>query len=250
MASPSVVTATESNATADDTSPFTVSRAAGVSGQLTIVVFAVDGNPTLTWPGDYTQFFVEIAVGNTHAIYGAYHQESGSEGTTFDITSSASEKWAAIVYSISGAETPATQAPEATTFDNSGVASASPDPPAITPTGGSKDYLFIAAVATDGEEADDDTWGNTSPSGYTPDPPRQKTSGTTGLGTTNVSLETAELALTTAGPENPGAFGNDQSLAYAAATIVVHPASAPTVPLGWGPVTAQPYSIPGKVIVY
>lgn len=226
MASPVVVgTPTESNATADDASPFTVSRPAGVAGQLTIAIIAVDGGPTLTWPAGYTQFFAQSRVGEFR-ITGAYHQEDGSEGTTFDITSSASEKWAAIVYSISGAENPATQAPEATTVDGS-TGTANPDPPSITPTGGSKDYLFIAAIANDGEEADDDTWGNTSPTNYTPSPPRQKATGVGGLGNTNTSLETAERALTAAS-EDPGTFNNDVSHTYVGATIAVHPAGAVT----------------------
>lgn len=228
MASPAVVgTPTESNATADDASPYTVSRPSpGVSGQLTIVIIAVDGNPTLTWPSGYTQFFTQSRAGG-FTIYGAYHQEDGTEVTTFDITSDASEKWAAIVYSISGAANPASRAPEATTVDGS-VATTDPDPPSITPTGGSKDYLFIAAINNDGEEADDDAWGNTSPTNYTPSPPRQKTSAVAGQPTTNVSLETAERQLTTAGPEDPGTFNNDLSKTYAGATIAVHPPAAPT----------------------
>lgn len=221
MAFPAVVgTPTESNATADDASPFTVSRPAGVSGQLTIAIIGTDGVPTLTWPTGYTEFFSQ-AAGGSFQIKGAYHQEDGTEGTTFDITSSASEKWAAIVYSISGAANPATQAPEATTFAG-GTATTTPDPPSITPTGGSKDYLFIAAVNNDGEEADDDTWGNTSPTSYTPSPPRQKSTDIAGVASTNCSLETAERALTAA-TEDPGTFANDLSKTYHAATIAVHP---------------------------
>lgn len=225
MASPSVVgTPTESNVTTDDASPFTVSRPAGVNGQLTIVIFGVDGNPTLTWPSGYNQFFTQ-ARATGFKIVGAWHQEDGTEGTTFDITSSASEKWAAIVYSISGAENPSTQPPEATTFDGS-TATANPDPPSITPTGGSKDYLFIAGVVQDGEEADDDTWANTPPTSYTPSPPRQKATDLFGVAGTNVSLCTAERALTAAS-DNPGTFNCDQSLTYVAATVAVHPPGPP-----------------------
>lgn len=223
MASPVPVTATESNATADDASPFTVSRAAGVNGQLTIAVLGTDGQPTLTWPSGYTQFFTQSQAG-AFTIYGAYHQEDGTEGTTFDIISDASERWAAIVYSLSGAANPATQVPEATTVDGS-VATANPDPPSITPTGGSKDYLFIAAVNNDGEEADDDTWNNFPPLFYTPFPARQKTTAAAGATTLNCSLETAEQAATTAGPEDPGVFTNDLSKTYVGATIAIHPSA-------------------------
>jgi len=226
MAFPAIVgTPTESNATADDASPFTVSRPAGVNGQLTIVIIGVDGNPTLTWPAAYTQFFTQSRAG-TLTIYGAYHQEDGTETTTFDITSSASEKWAAIVYSISGAANPTTQVPQAATVDGS-VASNTPDPPSLTPTGGAKDYLWIAAVTQDGEEADDDTWANTPPASYTPSPPRQKSTDVGAAATTNVSTCTAERQLNAAS-DNPGTFGVDQSLTYVAATIAIHPVS-PTI---------------------
>lgn len=108
------------------------------------------------------------------------------------------------------------------------TATASPDPPSIDPTGASKDFLFIAAVNNDGEEADDDTWGNTPPTSYTPSPPRQKASGTGGVATTNISLETAERQLNTAGPEDPGTFANDVSHTYAGATVAVHPTTLQT----------------------
>lgn len=225
MAFPTIVgTPTESNATADDASPFTVSRPAGVNGQLTIVVFGTDGNPTLTWPSGYTQFATQDRAGG-FKIAVAYHQEDGTEGTTFDITSSASEKWAAIVYSLSAADNPATQAPEATVVDGS-AATTDPDPPAITPTGGAKDYLFIAAIVQDGEELDDDTWANTPPTSYTPSPPRQISTGTGAAATTNVSLCTAERQLNAAS-DDPGTFNCDVSHTYVGATIAVHPVTPP-----------------------
>lgn len=225
MASPSIVNVVESNATSDDASPYTISRPAGVSGQLTIVILSTDGQPTLTWPSGYTQFFTQTRAAG-HTMYGAYHQEDGSEGTTFNVTASASEKWAAIVYSLSGAENPSTQAPEATTVDGSS-ATLNPDPPSITPTGGSKDYLFIACAHQNGEEIDDDTWATASPTNYTPNPPRQKTSGDAGATSTNVSLATAERALT-ASSEDPGTFTFTQSLQWVGATVAVHPGSAVT----------------------
>lgn len=233
-ASPTVVgTPTESNATADDASPLTVSRPAGVSGQLTIAILAVDGIPSLTWPSGYNVIVTESEAGNDWTLSIAYRWEDGTEGTTFDVTSSASEKWAAIVYSISGAENPSTQAPEATQFE--GAASTTPDPPSITPTGGSKDYLFIVAVLQNGEEADDDTWCNSPPTNYTPSPPRQKSSDIAGVAGTNVSVCSAERALNAAS-DDPGTFSVDLSRTYGAATIAVHPpggAPPPATSPGW-----------------
>ncbi|MGH2375030.1 MAG: hypothetical protein ACRDIC_16385, partial [bacterium] len=221
MASP-VVGAVSETIISTDSNSWTVNRPAGVSGRLTIAIAGHDGNGiTMTWPTGYTQFFAQDNTGGVLGVKGAYHLEDGTEGTTFILGLSAAEKGACIVYQVSGAETPATQVPEATTA--SAGATLDPDCPAITPTGGSKDYLFIAGVCTNGEEADDDTWGNTSPTNYSPSPPRQKTSGIAGTPTTNCCLETAERALTAA-TEDPGIFNNDQSLAYASFTIAVHPA--------------------------
>jgi hypothetical protein len=233
MASPTVVgTPTESNAAADDATPFTVSRPAGVNGQLTIVVIGADGTPALTWPTGYNQF-ASISRGTDVTLYAAYRQEDGTEGTTFGITSGASEKWAAVVYSISGAENPSTQVPEATTVAAS--ATTTPDPPSITPTGGSKDYLFIAAVLQTGEGADDDTWATAAPTNFTN--LLQKTTAVAGLPGTNASLCTAQRANTTAS-EDPGTFTVAQSLQYAAATIAVHPSSG-------GGATAVPFPYVG-----
>lgn len=235
MAFPAVVgTPTESNATADDTEPWTVSRPAGVNGQLTIVLFTCDGEPSLSWPSGYTSLGSTSGGGFTFGA--AYRLEDGTEGTTFNISSTVggfSEKWAAIVYSISGAESPATQAPELTLA--TGTAS-NPNPPANTPTGGAKDYLWIAAGAMDGEEADDDTWANTPPTGYTPSPPRQKTSDIAGGPTSNVSLCSAEQQLNAAS-ENPATFSLDVGKDWVAFLIAIHPPAGPA-----GPPTAGYYS--------
>lgn len=223
-ATPAVVgTPTESTQSSDDTSPFTISRPAGVSGQLTIVILEVDGTPTLGWPAGYTSIIDDDHSGGDFKVAVAYHLEDGTEGTTFDVTSTAAEKWSAIVYSISGAETPATQAPEAASAEEAGTLT--PDGgPNLTPTGGAKDYLWISAVANNGEEADDDTWGNTSPTNFTPSPPRQITSGTGGLPGTNTALESSERALNAAS-ENPGTYNNDSSKTAVGVTIAIHPTS-------------------------
>ena len=73
-----------------------------------------------------------------------------------------------------------------------------------------------------GEEADDDTWGNTPPTNYTPSPPRQKACGTAGTNLGGLILA-AERALTTGSAENPGTFGVDVSAGWRAQTIMIHP---------------------------
>jgi hypothetical protein len=139
-------------------------------------------------------------------------------------TSSASTRDASISYRISGADK--SIAPQiATTATGT---SATPDPPSVTPTGGvSKDYLFIAFAGMAGEEADDDTWANTPPTNYTPNPPRQKSCGTAG---TNLGglIMAAERQLTTGSAQDPGTFGVDVSAAWRAQHIIIHPPQAIT----------------------
>lgn len=225
MASPTVVTVNEANTTADATS-HSWARTAGVNGQLSIRIIAFDGGSAVVFtpPSGYTQFFRQDDTTN-YGVVGYYKQEDGTETSPEAWTTDDAEKAATIIYSISGAANPATQAPEAA--NTTAAASTTVDCPSISPTGGSKDYLFIAGVATDGEEADDDTWHNTSPTNYTPSPGRQKTSGTGGLPATNTSLATFERAATTA-TENPASTASaiDQSLAQAVFTIAVHPPGA------------------------
>lgn len=144
----------------------------------------------------------------------------GSEGATVTVTSSLSTRSAHVSYRITGAEDFATQAPE---IQNAGGTSTTPDPPSNSPTGGSKDYLFLAMFRQEGEEADDDTWCNSAPTNYTN--LLQKTCGTAGSAAANCSIASAERQVTTA-TEDPGTFSVDQSLAWTALTIAIHPPAA------------------------
>jgi hypothetical protein len=226
MTSPPIEARSESAVVAAGTS-HTVTRPAGVAGRLTIIVFGPDGNPVVTWPGGYTQFFTQDR-GGTLSVFGAYHQDDGTEGTSIIVTTGTSVKSASFAHQLSGAENPATQAPEATTVDGS-TGSSTPDPPAITPTGGSKDYTFITGINQDGEEADDDTWCNSPPTGY--GNLIQKTSDIAGAATVNVSHAAADKAATTA-TEDPSTFSVDSIKTYVGYTIAIHPSAGAPPPAG------------------
>jgi hypothetical protein len=104
--------------------------------------------------------------------------------------------------------------------------SATPDPPAsATPTGGiALDYLFLAFFSKAGEEADDDTWANTPPTNYAPNPPWQKACGVAGTNLAGM-IAAASRDLNTGAADNPGTFGVDVSAAWRAQTIIIHPAA-------------------------
>lgn len=181
---------------------------------------------------------------NGNGLYIAYRYADGTEGSTIDLTSSASTRSATITYRISGAADPSVQAPQiGTTATGS---STTPDPPSVSVTGGSKDILTIACFGRGGENADNDTWTSAAPSGF--GTLLQKACGTAG---TNLGglIATAHLASTTA-TSNPGTFTATTG-AWRAQTIVVHPA-VPTstnvarVSLGTG---ATPSATTGHNIV-
>jgi len=191
------------------------------AGDLLIVIADI-GSTAATWNthADYTELLDE-GVANGLTIW--YRWAAGGEAApTF--VSSASTRDASIALRITGAENPATQAPQiATTSTGS---SANPDMPSITPSS-SKDYLFITFFGTAGEEADDDTWINSGPTNYTfaaATNGHQKACGVAGTSLGGM-IGMAYRQLTTGVAEDPGTFNKDVTSAWRAQTIMVHPAS-------------------------
>ena len=194
------------------------------AGDLLLVIMDIGSTAaTLNAHADYTELLDEN-VGNGLKIL--YRWATGGE-TAPTFVSSANTRSAEITYRITGAENPATQAPQIGT--TSSGTSATPDPPVSATPGSTKDFLFIAFYGAAGEEADDDTWSDTPPTSYTPSPPRMKACGVAG---TNLGglIAAAERALNTGTAENPGTFAKDVSIAWRAQTIMVHPASTQTFP--------------------
>jgi len=140
----------------------------------------------------------------------------GTEGATVTFTSSANTRDATITYRISNAMDVADQLPQISTVATG--TSTGPDPGTCTPTG-SKEYLWIAQFSNAGEEADDDTWANTAPSGYSG--LLQKACGIAGSNLGGMCA-TAHRSIF-GSSENPGAFNQDASLAWRAFTVAVHP---------------------------
>lgn len=218
MAFPAVVgTPTESSLNTAGTSHVVSLPALNTNGNLVLVLIDKGSTAgTFNALAGWTELLDEN-LGNGIAIL--YRVVDGTEGATITLTHTTSTKGAYIVYEISGAENPATQAPQLSTVAT-GTSNA-PNPSTCTPTGGAKDYLWIAMFGSAGEEADDDTWSNTSPTNFTPSPPRQKSCGTTGVNLGGL-IASAEFA-SNAASMDPGAFSNDQSFAWRAYTIAIHP---------------------------
>jgi prophage tail gpP-like protein len=194
-----------------DTTTHTVTAPDGtVSGDLLLLISGCDGNvPTITEPSGFTQLVHQTTASGTLNI--SYKQAGGSEPGTYSVGTSASEESAHIIYRISGAQDPSTQAPEISSLALS--VDANPDPNIVTPTGGAKNYLWLAAFWN----ADDAT-GTAKPTDYS----NFLTINSGGADPTNIGA--AEYT-NNAASENPGAFTISASKLWSAFTIAIHPLS-------------------------
>ena len=210
MAFPSVVTTATSTDNANDTTQ-TVTLPAGISSGDLLIILMVWNNSTATTtvPTGWTRLVADTALDASQgAIGGFYRQADGGEGASVDVTTSGNTRSGAASYRITGHENPATQAPEVSSITV--ATSTNPDPPSITPTGGSKDYLFLACMGQDGNPTP-----TGSPANYSNELAVNVFSGT-------VSLRSMERQLA-ASSEDPGNWTIAISNEWAAWTIAIHP---------------------------
>jgi hypothetical protein len=194
-----------------------------VSTDLVLITMDIGStSATLNSLTDWGEILDESAANGLKILW--YTGSGVPSNPTF--TSSASTRSASIAWRISNADKTVTPQIGTTATGTS----TTPDPPSVTPSAGSKPHLFIAFFGSAGEEADDDTWVNSPPTNYLPNPPLQKACGTVG---TNLGglIGAASRQLTTGSAENPGTFSIDVSAAWRAQTIIVHPATPPTPPI-------------------
>ena len=221
MASPSIVTTNTTNGTTASTTPVLNLPAGTVTAGNTLLVMVRLATGTLgTWPAGWNEIFRDSsdAADDTTAI--AWKKADGTEsGTTITMGAGTSAKFAAISWNISGADDPTTRAPECAAAAVGTTADL--DPGTVTPTGGSKDYLFLYCGTCDGEPA---TWPPTgTPANYVTS--IGASSGTAGVTTTNVRACAASRQ-TTASSENPGTWTMSSAPAqgWTATVVAVHPA--------------------------
>lgn len=224
MAAPTVAgSAAGGQTSAVDPWSFGLAYGTPAAGDLLIVIARTAGAQTVSGVSTnslaLTNFATSTADATDDQTTGWYRQCTGTETTNIDVDLSAAAKGAIVVYRITGHEDPATQQPEE--FEATGTG-ANPDPPNATPTGGSKDYLWIAFCGADGEMAD-----ATAPTNYN-NSFVAANSGTGGAVATNCRVGAGTRTLT-ASSENPGAFTlGAASNGWTAWTIAVHPPSAPS----------------------
>jgi len=208
------VQATNTSSEDSDLTSHTVNLPANIRmGDLLIVFFSCDGNPTVTWPtadGWASIFHQTNGPANTLDI--GYKIADGTEGATITVDTGAAEQSAHISYRITGHDSK--QAPQVSTGATGN--SASPDPDSLTPTGGAKDYLWIAVEGNDNGDA-----ASAYPTNYTNG--QTKTAGTSSGA--NIAVARREL---NASSEDPAAFTITANK-WVACTVAVYPKSEPTV---------------------
>jgi len=207
------------------------------AGNLLIMVLRSAGADTHTTPTDWSDLVKNSsadASDDTTSIF--YKQAVGTESGTITVTCTTSLKFAAVMLRITGHENPSTQPPEISTIATG--TSATVDPTTVTPTGGSKDYLFVWVGAWEGEQN-----AGAGPAGgvtnYT-----NKISGVTGAsgGSSGNCQVTSLSRQLTAASEDPGSLDIVTADDWSAWTIAVHPpGAAPSFtffenrhPIGWG----------------
>jgi len=181
------------------------------AGDLLIMIFATDGDNTVSnWDG-FTEIFSEDNSTGA-SLHIGYKIASGSEGATITVTVSVFEAAASICYRITGDDS-GSNPPEVSTVATGN--SANPDPASLTPTGGAKDYLWIAC-----EGNDRNYYATAWPSSYSIDQQSEYFDGAAGC---NVGAAAREL---NASSENPGTFTISTSEQWIACVVAIHPEAA------------------------
>lgn len=215
MAFPTVSATNSSITTGDPASPHTINLPASISsGDLLIIVFHLWAETAnVTTPSGWTLLTSDLTTAGTdHNLYIYYKVASGSEGSTLNISFTANfsggtdRRSASVTARITGYS----GVPQAVTTTGS---DSTPDPASLTPTGGSKDWLWIATTA----------YGtgrtlSTYPTSYSSNQ----------INKNNGSINSLAFATrnNTASSENPGTFTLSGTSDWITATIAVAPVSS------------------------
>jgi len=223
MAFPSIRNTATTNGTTASATPV-VNLPTGIrAGDTVLVLLRQSAAGVIGFPAGWTELFDDTTDPSANQTCLAWRKADGTEGATITC-SSGNGKFAAVAWAIPGAADPLIRPPEFATLVTG--TSLIPDPGTVTPTGGAKDYLWLALAGQEGENT-----GPTYPTNYTVSQ-LAADSGTAGVVTTNVRVAGAVRTNLNAASENPGTFTyTGTSDDWTATTVAVHPADVVTAPL-------------------
>lgn len=204
MAFPQVAAVNGGNDTVNRTD-HTVNLPAGIqAGDLLLVFFASDGNPTITFPEGWTELFDKLSALEVRLVVW-YRVADGEEGATITVTTSNIQMTAHTSYRITG-YSGVPECGDATTGN-----STTPDPPSLTPSWGAKDTLWFAVCGYD---------ANKTVTAYPTDYTNGRNDFADSLWGCGVGSARREL---NAESENPNVFTISASEQWVANTIAIQP---------------------------
>lgn len=234
MAFPTVRATNTTLGTTATTTPVVNLPAGIIAGETLLVLIRVAVAGAIGWPdASWNEMFDASDDAADDQMAMAWRKALGNEGATVTL-SSGNGKFAALSWRISGTRDPTVQAPEKSTVATG--TSTLPDPLSLSPTGGSKDYLWLWVGGWEGEQTSPPT-GN--PANYTSNIIGAD-SGTAGVTTTNCRVASATRNLTAAS-DNPGSWTISASEDWTAYTVAIHPATVLPGEDEMAPVTLPPW---------
>jgi hypothetical protein len=192
-------------------------------GDLLVVVLPYDGGGGTTWPAGWTKLLDK--PNGSHGLSIAYRKADGSEGATATVTTAA-EQAVGFSYRVAGWD--GTTPPELASATGLNT---TPDPPALTPSWGSANTLWLAAYGINGGPS---TAGVTFPLTDQKLWARTGGSGASGGAVCSQVISTATL--------DPTPFSNATNDAWVAATLAIRPASG-------GATASVPVTSPSVTVV-
>lgn len=189
------------------------------AGDLVIVCATIDGanaNMTYTWPMGLTSFSDENQ-GSMRTDCAWYEADGTEDGSTITWTSDEAETTAHFSVALCETADPGTSPPESA--EANGVSTA-PNPPSLTPSGGSAAYYWLSVIGTEGNEI------TAFPSGYSNT--GQKVSGAA------IPRVGWGFRANTATSEDPAAGTLSSADQWTAHTIAIYPGSNSTCSAGGG----------------
>lgn len=204
-----VVAGTAISAQSTASNPNGISLPAGiVAGELIYVIHESNRN-VVSLDAGWVHYFTQDSNPSQNKQHHYYKKAVGGE-TGLSATMSGSDGYAALAWRLSGVLNPAIQAPEAVGIGGKSDAPpiAAQNPPSLTPTGGSKDYLWMTCIA------------GSNPAN--PNPPASYTN-TIQIASAGGGFAKSGRRELTAASEDPGSWTDANFGRYSTTTIAIHP---------------------------
>lgn len=223
MASPTVRSTNTTNGTVASATPVINLPGTIRAGDTILVAVRMGSAGAITFPAGWTKLFDDASDASDDQSAAAWRKADGTESATITLGATSS-KFSSCAWAIRDAADPLVRAPEFSTLLTG--TSVNPNAGLCTPTGGSKDYLFLTLTFHEGTQTSPP---GTFPTGYTGSQ-LGADSGTAAALTTNNRVAGGTKAATAAS-DDAAAWTISVSDDWTATTIAFHPAVAVPAPL-------------------